>query len=43
MNHTVDLLLIGADGRLKGIVPYGADRDQALAKIRDVLLPSRHG
>jgi protein SCO1/2 len=39
MNHTVDLLLIGADGRLKGMVPYGAAREQALAKIRDVLLP----
>ncbi len=39
MNHTVDLLLIGADGRLKGMVPYGTARERALAKIRDVLLP----
>ncbi len=43
MSHTVDLLLIGADGRLKGLVPYGTDSDQALAKIRDVLLPVRRG
>ncbi|MFC5760305.1 SCO family protein [Rhizobium sp. GCM10022189] len=38
MSHTVSLLLIGADGRLKGLIPYGADRDEALRKIRDVLL-----
>ncbi|MBB3655665.1 protein SCO1/2 [Rhizobium sp. BK650] len=38
MSHTVSLLLIGADGRLKGLIPYGADRDEALAKIHDVLL-----
>ncbi len=38
MSHTVSLLLIGADGRLKGLIPYGTDRDEALAKIRDVLL-----
>jgi len=43
MSHTVDLLLIGADGRLKGLVPYGTDTDQALAKIRDVLLPVTRG
>jgi protein SCO1/2 len=30
--------MIGADGRLKGLIPYGTDRDEALAKIRDVLL-----
>lgn len=42
MDHTVSLLLIGPDGRLKGLIPYGIDRAQALAKIRDVLLkPSR--
>jgi protein SCO1/2 len=38
MSHTVSLLLIGADGRLKGLIPYGTDRDAALAKIRNVLL-----
>jgi len=41
MSHTVSLLLIGADGRLKGLIPYGTDRDKALAKIRDVLLGGR--
>lgn len=38
MSHTVSLLMIGADGRLKGLIPYGTDRDEALAKIRDALL-----
>jgi len=38
MSHTVSLLLIGADGRLKGVIPYGADRKQALAEIRSALL-----
>jgi protein SCO1/2 len=38
MSHTMSLLLIGADGRLKGLLPYGADQDQALEKIRDTLL-----
>jgi protein SCO1/2 len=38
MSHTVDLLLVGADGRLKGLIPYGAGRDEALSKIRDLLL-----
>ena len=43
MSHTVSLLMIGADGRLKGLIPYGTDRDEALAKIRDVLLGGRGG
>ncbi len=43
MSHTVSLLLIGADGRLKGLIPYGMDRAQALAKIRDVLLKHSDG
>ncbi|UWU31794.1 SCO family protein (plasmid) [Rhizobium sp. WSM1274] len=38
MSHTVSLLLIGADGRLKGLIPYGLDRKAALAKIRSLLL-----
>jgi len=38
MSHTVDLLLIGADGRLKGLIPYRSDKDAAIAKIRNVLL-----
>ncbi|SIQ71633.1 protein SCO1/2 [Rhizobium sp. RU35A] len=41
MNHTTSLLLIGADGRLKGMIPYGADNEEALAKIRSTLL--KHG
>ncbi|MDP9837811.1 protein SCO1/2 [Neorhizobium huautlense] len=37
MSHTMDLFLIGADGRLKGLIPYGADQDEAVEKIRAVL------
>ncbi len=38
MSHTMDLFLIGADGRLKGLIPYGADSDEAVRKIRSTLL-----
>lgn len=38
MSHTTSLLLIGADGRLKGLIPYGAPQDEALAAIRSALL-----
>jgi protein SCO1/2 len=38
MSHTMDLFLIGADGRLKGLIPYGADHDAAVSKIRSALL-----
>ncbi|MCY1666514.1 SCO family protein [Rhizobium sp. SL86] len=38
MSHTTSLLLIGADGRLKGMIPYGEDDDLALKKIRNTLL-----
>lgn len=38
MSHTTSLLLVGADGRLKGLLPYGADQDEAIAKIRELLL-----
>lgn len=38
MSHTTSLLLVGADGRLKGLLPYGADQADALQKIRDLLL-----
>lgn len=38
MSHTMDLFLIGADGRLKGLIPYGADPDEAVEKIRSALL-----
>ena len=37
MSHTMDLFLIGADGRLKGLIPYGAPQDEAVEKIRGVL------
>lgn len=38
MSHTMSLLLIGADGRLKGLLPYGVDQKEALEKIREMLL-----
>ncbi len=38
MSHTMDLFLIGADGRLKGLIPYGADSGEAVRKIRSTLL-----
>lgn len=38
MSHTMSLLLIGADGRLKGLLPYGSDQQEALDKIRRALL-----
>lgn len=39
MRHSTSLLLIGANGRLQGMIPYGTPKDEALRKIRDVLLP----
>jgi protein SCO1/2 len=38
MSHTMSLFLVGADGRLKGLLPYGADQEEALKKIRSTLL-----
>lgn len=38
MNHTTSLLMIGADGRLKGTIPYSSSREDALAAIRSTLL-----
>lgn len=38
MSHTISLLLIGPDGRLKDMIPYQTEKDQALATIRDALL-----
>lgn len=38
MSHTTSLLLVGGDGRLKGLLPYEADQAEAIAKIREVLL-----
>ncbi|MBF2714425.1 SCO family protein [Agrobacterium vitis] len=37
MSHTVSLLLVGADGRLKDMIPYGLDKQQAITKIRELL------
>lgn len=38
MSHTISLLLIGPDGRLKDMIPYQTDRDKALETIRSTLL-----
>jgi protein SCO1/2 len=38
MRHTMSLLLVGADGRLKAMIPYGMDRDAAIARIEETLL-----
>ncbi len=38
MSHTMSLLLVGADGRLKGLIPYGTGREEAMKTIRDMLL-----
>ncbi|MCO4319248.1 SCO family protein [Phyllobacterium sp. 21LDTY02-6] len=38
MSHTMALLMIGADGRLKGLIPYGTSAEEAISKIRTVLL-----
>lgn len=38
MSHTTSLLMVGADGRLKGMIPYGSDDEAALQKIRSTLL-----
>ncbi|WP_426128410.1 SCO family protein [Pararhizobium sp. PWRC1-1] len=42
MSHTVSLLLVGADGRLKGMIPYGLDKDDAITKIQELLLSKKH-
>lgn len=41
MRHTTSILLVGENGRLAGLIPYGTPADEAVAKIRDVLLPDR--
>jgi protein SCO1/2 len=40
MSHTASLLMVGSDGRLKGLLPYGIPDDEAVEKIRLTLLPS---
>ncbi|HBF30674.1 SCO family protein [Rhizobium sp.] len=38
MSHTISLLLIGPDGRLKDMIPYQTEKDEALKTIRTALL-----
>lgn len=38
MRHSTSLLMIGANGRLQGLIPYGTPKDEALDKIRAALL-----
>lgn len=38
MSHTTSLLLISKEGRLKGLVPYGMSKDEAIERIKDSLL-----
>lgn len=38
MKHTTSMLLVGRDGRLKGLIPHGTPREEAIDKIRHVLL-----
>ncbi len=38
MRHMTSIYLIGANGRLAGLIPYGTEPEAAVRKIRDVLL-----
>lgn len=38
MSHTISLLLIGPDGRLKDMIPYQTEKEKALQTIRATLL-----
>ncbi|MBB4954903.1 protein SCO1/2 [Agrobacterium vitis] len=38
MSHTISLLLVGPDGRLKDMIPYETEKDKALDTIRATLL-----
>ncbi len=38
MSHTTSILLVGADGRLKALLPYEVDQQEALDIIRATLL-----
>ncbi|OLP61689.1 electron transporter [Xaviernesmea oryzae] len=40
MSHTTSLLLIGADGRLKDMIAYGTEKEDALSRIRSLLRQS---
>jgi protein SCO1/2 len=37
MDHTASVLLVDADGSLRGLIAYGEDKDVALQKIRNLL------
>lgn len=43
MKHTTSLLLVGRNGRLQGLIPYGTSRSDAIARIRQVLLREAGG
>ncbi|GHC60311.1 SCO family protein [Limoniibacter endophyticus] len=38
MAHSMDVLLVGSDGRLKGLIPYGTSNDVAVQKVRQLLV-----
>ena len=38
MSHSMSVFLVGADGRLKGMLSYQVTMDDAVARIRDLLL-----
>lgn len=40
MRHSTSLLMVGSDGRLKGLIPYETSRETALERIRSRLLSS---
>lgn len=40
MSHTMSVFLVGADGRLKGMLPYEVTMEDAVARIRTLLLES---
>lgn len=41
MSHTVSVLLVGADGRLKSTIDYGVEKEQAISQIRTFLLDTQ--
>lgn len=43
MRHMTSIYLVGANGRLAGLIPYGTTPEEAAAKIRDVLLKPAAG
>lgn len=41
VSHTMAVLLIGPNGKVAGMIPFGMERDEAVARIRDALLTQR--